>query len=708
MRLRRVADAWASLAWASDDKRSSMIDRRAGSARAAVRRRRATPLGLISLLVAIALSLGLSTSDATSSSTVQGPEQKLVPMAESGDEAGGSLSGFSAVISGDGHTAVVGGPAYAGYSGAAWVWTRSGSGWNQQGPKLTAGEASGESCEEEAGGSSSEEGPECGFGRALALSSDGNTLLIGAPRQEEQQGAAWIYTRSAGKWSRTAELTGTGETPKGRFGRAVALSADGTTALISAPGDSAGRGRVWAFKLSGTSWSPQGEAFVGSGELGEGHFGSSLALSGDGNTALIGAPGDSAHLGAAWVFKRSGETWSEEGSKLTGAGASSEAHFGGSVALSGDGSTALIGARNQSEDAGAAWVFTQASTGWSQQGSPLTAGEEAGEEFGYSVALSEDGGTALIGAPHDRSARGSAWLFERSGTSWSGSPERFEGGSLETGKAWFGSSVSLSGDASSALVGAPSDHAKAGAAFIFGPSPSVSGISPTEGSTAGGTTVTISGANLGEANAVRFGETEAASFKVQSANTITAVSPPGHGVVHITVQSPYGTSLNSSLDRFKYVVGAAGTSAGSSGSASGAASGTVGVLAFGPSSGGGCGAVLLTKKLGVVRARAIVKLRGAGVGRCAGKLRLRVKLRGKGRKVTLKTIGTALFAVSPGRTTLVSIKLNAAGRARLAAGHGHLNASLLLVKSSPAPLQARTASVRLARQKLLKIAMPKR
>jgi IPT/TIG domain/FG-GAP repeat len=685
-----------------------MSDRGAGSARTAVRRRRAMLSALISLLVAIALSLGLSTSDATSSSTVQGPEQKLVPMAESGDEAGGSLSGFSVVMSGDGQTAVVGGPAYAGYSGAAWVWTRSGSGWTQQGPKLTAGEASGESCEEEADGLSGEEGPECGFGRALALSGDGNTLLIGAPRQEEQQGAAWIYTRTAGKWSRVAELTGAGETPKGRFGRAVALSADGTTALVSAPGDGAGRGRVWAFKYSGTGWSHQGEAFVGSGELGEGHFGSSLALSGDGTRALIGAPGDSAHLGAAWVFRRTGEAWSEEGSKLTGVGASTEAHFGGSVALSGDGSTALIGARHQSEDGGAAWVFTHTSSGWSQQGSPLKADEEAGEEFGYSVALSEDGSSALIGAPHDRSAHGSAWLFERSGASWSGMPVRFEGGSLETGKAWFGSSVSLSGDASSALVGAPSDHAKAGAAFIFGPSPSVSGISPTEGSTAGGTTVTISGANLGEASAVRFGEAQAASFKVESPSTISAVSPPGHGVVHITVQSPYGTSLSSSLDRFKYVAGTAGASASTSGSASGAASGTLGVLAFGPSSGGGCGVILLAKKLAVLRARAIVKLRAAGVGRCAGKLRLRVKLHGKGRKITLKTIGTAIFAVSPGRTMLVSIKLNAAGRSRLAAGHGHLNASLLLVKSSPAPLQARTASVRLARRKLLKIAMPKR
>ncbi|MHB8243008.1 MAG: hypothetical protein ACYDHN_13590 [Solirubrobacteraceae bacterium] len=430
-----------------------MIDR-AGMTDANVARRRATLLGLLLLLLAVTLTLGLSRSDAlqSSSSAAQGPEQKLTAMAESEDEVGGALAGFSVTMSGDGNTTVVGAPAWNGYAGAAWVWTRTASGWIQQGPKLTAGEAGGEACEEEAG---SEEGPECGFGRALALSSDGNTLLVGAPRQNEQQGAVWVYTRSAGKWSATAQLTGGGETQRGRFGRAVAISPDGTTAAVGAPGDGAGRGRVWVFKLSGGAWSQQGESFVGGGELGEGHFGSSIAIAGDDATALVGAPGDGGHMGAAWVFKRSGEAWSESGSKLTGAGAGAEAHFGDSVALSGDGTTALIGAYGQAEGVGGAWVFTASASGWSEQGPVLHVGDEAGEELGYSVSLSQHGNSALLGARHDRGAHGSAWLFERSGTSWSGTPERLEGGSLQNGKAWFGSSVSLSADAKSAVVGAP-------------------------------------------------------------------------------------------------------------------------------------------------------------------------------------------------------------------------------------------------------------
>ncbi|MHB8243007.1 MAG: IPT/TIG domain-containing protein [Solirubrobacteraceae bacterium] len=233
-------------------------------------------------------------------------------------------------------------------------------------------------------------------------------------------------------------------------------------------------------------------------------------------------------------------------------------------------------------------------------------------------------------------------------------------------------------------------------------------MSPAEGSTAGGTIVTISGANFSEAGAVHFGSVAAASFKVESSSTITAVSPPGHGVVHITVQSPYGTSLESPQDRFKYI---AGGSSGSTATETGAGStgtGSVGVLSFGSSSTVGCGVTLLSKKLAVLRSRVLVKLRGAGVGRCAGKLRLRVKLPGAHRHVKIKTIGTAVFAVSSGKSTLVRIKLNSAGRTLLSAGHGRLNASLLLVKSSPAPLRAKTASVRLSRKKLIKVAVPKK
>src|SRR4029079_5616181 len=89
-----------------------------------------------------------------------------------------------------------------------------------------------------------------------------------------------------------------------------------------------------------------GTGHVGEGEfahVGEGEFGASVALSGDGNTALIGGPADDDGKGAAWVFTRAGSTWTQQGAKLTGTGESGEGRFGDSVALSGAGNTALIG-----------------------------------------------------------------------------------------------------------------------------------------------------------------------------------------------------------------------------------------------------------------------------------------------------------------------------------------------------------------------------
>ena len=104
------------------------------------------------------------------------------------------------------------------------------------------------------------------------------------------------------------------------------------------------------------TWTQQGEKLTGGEEIGEGDFGYSVALSSDGNTALIGGPDDNEDVGAAWVFTRSGSTWSQQGAKLTGGGESGEGDFGVSVALSSEGSTALIGGPDDNDGVGAAWV----------------------------------------------------------------------------------------------------------------------------------------------------------------------------------------------------------------------------------------------------------------------------------------------------------------------------------------------------------------
>ena len=96
------------------------------------------------------------------------------------------------------------------------------------------------------------------------------------------------------------------------------------------------------FTRSGESWTQQGPKLTGADEEGPGELGTGVALSADGNTALAGAPGDGT-AGAAWVFARSGESWTQQGPKLTPTDPVGKSSFGSGVALSANGNTALIG-----------------------------------------------------------------------------------------------------------------------------------------------------------------------------------------------------------------------------------------------------------------------------------------------------------------------------------------------------------------------------
>jgi IPT/TIG domain/FG-GAP repeat len=710
------------------------------------------------------------------------------------------LFGASVALSADGSTALIGAPRANGFGGVALVFTRSGSTWSEQGPPLTGSEQGGTEggqCGEESG----EEEGECGFGSSVALSGDGNTALIGGPRDNGFVGAAWAFTREGSAWSQQgAKLTAGGSPTKGRFGRSVALSADGTTALIGAPGVMP-RGAAWVFARNGSSWSQQGDALKGGEAAGFGNLGRSVTLSGDGNTALVGDPADTAYTGAVWVFGRTGVAWSQLGAKLTGGAERGDGHFGYSVALSADASAALIGGPIDHEGIGAAWAFTRSGSSFSQQGPKLTGHEEQGEgRFGYSVGLSGDGNKALMGGPGDSGQVGAAWAFARSGSTWSETerPDVDE----ENGRGSAGSSVALSATGDTLLIGGPHDGGKSGAAWAFAEmdsAPSVGALNPTEGPESGGTEVTITGINFGEATAVTFGGANAKSFTVNSSGSITAVSPGGEGAVPVRVITPAGISNGNPSALFTYTAqkgghgvrptltqvtpgegpttggtvvtisgtnltgatavnfGAAGaasftvvsaseitavsparrpetvkvrvTTPGGSSSPTAAASFTFvegqpttgggggtagtsgdavsrsGVLGFGPFVIPSCTVSLRGKTIAVQSyRRAAVKLSWAGVGTCAGRLKLTVKRKSghtRSGRVRFKTttIGSGTFSIAPGAVRTVRVNLNSLGRSLLKARHGRLNASIAITKLSPGPAQARTASVRLALQK---------
>ena len=154
----------------------------------------------------------------------------------------------------------------------------------------------------------------------MALSSDGDVALIGGfqdTNNGRQAGAAWLYFRNGTTWS-----TGTKLTPNNAiiapmdhgsfFGYSVALSGDGSTALIGGWGDNNYAGAAWIFSDASGPWA-QIQKLTPSDETGSGAFGKAVALSNDGSTALIAGTDQ----GAAWVFTHSGSTWSQQGLKLT-------------------------------------------------------------------------------------------------------------------------------------------------------------------------------------------------------------------------------------------------------------------------------------------------------------------------------------------------------------------------------------------------------
>jgi len=373
--------------------------------------------------------------------------------------SGNARFGASVALSADGNTALVGGWRDSSEAGAAWVFTRSGETWTQQGSKLTGSGETG------AGH----------FGASVALSDDGNTALIGGYADNTKVGAAWVFTRSGGTWTQQgSKLTGSGETGAGRFGASVALSDDGSTALIGGPADSSFAGAAWVFTRSGETWEQQGEKLTGGGETGEAAFGTSVALSGEGNTAVIGAPADNL-VGAAFAFTRSGETWAQQGSKLTGSGGVKFPELGASVALSDDGKTTLIGGPNDNNGVGAAWAFTRSGETWTQQGAKLLASDEQGlGVFGESVALSSNGAAALIGGSGDHAGMGAVWSFARSGESWVQAGPKVPGG--EGGEEELGDSVALSATGITALAGARFAHSGAGAANVYQSGPHAPGV----------------------------------------------------------------------------------------------------------------------------------------------------------------------------------------------------------------------------------------
>lgn len=301
------------------------------------------------------------------------------------------------------------------------------------------------------------------FGSSVSLSSDGNTLAVGAEREASSatgvngdeidngagnSGAAYVFVRSSGTWSQQAYVKASNTGANDRFGYSLALSADGNTLAVGAYQEdssatgiggiqtdevpASNSGAAYVFTRSGTNWNQQ--AYVKASNTGAGDlFGTSIALSRDGNTLAVGAPGEGSNTtgingdqfnnsagssGATYVYTRSVGEWTQQ-AYVKASNTGGNDRFGQHVALSGDGNLLVVGAyledsnaigidgdqaNNLAIDSGAAYLYTRASGLWTQQTYVKASNADAGDYFGATTAVSDDGSAFAISAYREASS----------------------------------------------------------------------------------------------------------------------------------------------------------------------------------------------------------------------------------------------------------------------------------------------------------------
>jgi hypothetical protein len=304
---------------------------------------------------------------------------------------------FGSSVGVSGSTIVVGAEDHASFAGAAYVFTRTATGWRQTAELKASGTYE--------------------LGNSVAVS--GTTIVVGGGMDGQCSSHAYVFTKTAAGWRQAAELKASlYDCALDYFGSSVAVS--GTTVLVGAP-YAAGTGEAYVFTRTAAGWQRTAE-LTGSGTVDDDAFGISVALSG--TTAVVGAYFHASAAGRAYVFTRTAAGWHQT-AELKGSGTVANDFFGGSVAVSG--TTIVVGREDpawQTLDPagpvvpppgdttpapGRAYVFTRTSAGWHQAAEPLGADTAAGDAFGISVAVA--GTTIVVGAPQHASAAGRAYVF---------------------------------------------------------------------------------------------------------------------------------------------------------------------------------------------------------------------------------------------------------------------------------------------------------
>ena len=472
-----------------------------------------------------------------------------------GDPDSNDLFGRSVSISGD--YAIVGAygeDAGGSNAGAAYIYKRSGSSWTQE-AKLLA----------------SDQQADDQFGYSVSIS--GDYAIVGAYQEDagtsnvRNVGAAYIFKRSGSSWTQEAKLLASDQQADDFFGYSVSISGD--YAIIGADQEDAGTsnvsnaGAAYIFKRSGTSWVEETK-LLASDPQADDLFGVSVSISGD--YAIVGAfleDAGGAAAGAAYIYKRSGSSWTQE-AKLLASDQQAGDQFGYSVSISGD--YAIVGAYREDagtsnvSDAGAAYIFKRSGTSWAEETKLLASDQQAFDWFGWSVSISGD--YAIVGAYREDagtsnvSNAGAAYIYKRSGSSWTQEAKLLASDPQATD--FFGYSVSISGNY--AIVGAIFEDAggtDAGAAYFFGaaaPEINVQGGSPLVSIVDGD--VTPDAADNTDFGTVAKGATQTVTYSIQNAGTddliissieLAGAAPSNFVVSGITFPATIGASGNTTF-----------------------------------------------------------------------------------------------------------------------------------------------------------------
>ncbi len=395
------------------------------------------------------------------------------------------------------------------------------------------------------------------FGWAVALSADGNTLAVGARSEGSDTGgingdqldnskpgagAVYLFVRNGNQWAQQAYIKASNPdgavlalgTSGDTFGAALALSASGDTLVVGAPQeDSNARGvdgnqgnnsmnasgAVYVFTRSGSAWRQQ--AYVkASNTQSLAFFGTAVSLAHDGNSFVVGAPGEGSNAtgvagnetsnaapgaGAVYLFSLIDGRW-RQSAYIKASNTEAGDNFGAALQLSGDGNTLAVGAPLEDSDSigidksagnaidgrdfGAVYLFSRDVDGnWNQQ-AYVKGGPPAGravvkdtpttwnDQFGAAVTLSFDGNTLAVGAPRENSPAvsvenggdnvigyraGAVYLYSRSGSAWQQqaymrSPNNLGQSLITFNVLRFGAALQLSADGNTLLVGLPGDN----------------------------------------------------------------------------------------------------------------------------------------------------------------------------------------------------------------------------------------------------------